>query len=149
MNKGCIIGLVIFGIIAILGIGAAIFFGKKALGFGQSTALYVVEEAIKDYSADNSNEIPAEATNEAWTAVLKGTDYDKIERDGNSLELEIDQFIQGGKMMDVLRKNPITLQKGADGAIVALLPGKDGEIGTADDISSASFRNLINKGKAE
>lgn len=147
MNKGCIIGLVVFAIIAVLGIVAVVFFGKKALGVGQASALFVVEEAIKGYKAAKPNEVPAENTNEAWAAVLKGTDFDNIQAGGQSLKLEIDQFIHNGKMTDLFGKNAIELTAGADGSISAVLPGPDGQVGTADDITSASFRNLIKMGQ--
>ena len=147
MKKGCVISLIVLVLLAIAGGVLVVKFGKKAMGVGQASALFVVEEAIKNYKKASPDALPADNTNEAWAAVLQGTDHDQISVNGKPVRLELDHFIQEGKITDLMGQTPVTLQTSANGEITAVLPGKDGQLGTEDDVTSAAFRNLVNMGK--
>ena len=137
MKKGCIAGLVV-GILLLVAVGLV---AMKVFAYGESSFLFGIEEAGKNYMAENPGKIPA--SNEQWVTALQGTDYDNnLEANGRKTAIEIDSLIKNGKFMNPTGSQEISMSV-EDGKLKAVLAGKDGQIGTADDITSDKIRALI------
>ena len=135
MKKGCVVALIIVGILAIVGIIGCFFLAKKGMDFATAGLCYGLEEVVAQYKAENPDKLPAENTNEAWSDVLK---------DLNMEGQRIGDMMIGGKLIDPYR-NPLKFQADADGTIRIYSAGKDGQFDTGDDVSSDKIKELQEK----
>lgn len=138
-KKGCIIAAAIVLALALLGIGGCVYFGMKyGSKFGNAAAALAVESAIEMYRGQNPDEeVPT--TNEAWAAKLQD-----FQMPGAGSNQNMSQFIRNGKLVDIY-KHEMKLEKDADGKIRATSAGKDGLMGTEDDVTSELFQKLQEK----
>ena len=145
MKKGCIVALIVAGVVALLAIIAVVIgvvvAGKK-LGEGgleflskapNAGAAFALETAIEEYRRQNPDAQVA-ATNEAWAEVLK--DY----KMGGATDMS--QFVKDGKLVDAFQKE-VGVSQGPDGKIVITSPGKDGILGNEDDVTSEMLKDLV------
>ena len=138
MKKGCIIAIVVVVVLAALGIGGCLFFAAKyGADFGNAGAAFAVETAIDMYRTQNPDEeVPL--TNEAWAEKLQD-----FQLPGGGTQ-DLSQFIQDGKIVDIFKRE-MKLEADASGKIRVKSAGKDGQMGTDDDVTSEVFQKLQQK----
>lgn len=134
MKKGCIIAAVVVLVLGALIVGGCLWFvGTKGTKFANAGAAFAVEMAISEYQRQNPDAQVA-PTNEAWAEALQGF----------SGTADLSQFVKNGKIVDVFQ-NEMQISQDPDGTVRVTSPGKDGQIGTEDDVDSGMFEALQQK----
>lgn len=149
MKKGCVIAIIVAVVLVIVAVVAGVIglvvVGKKVGEGGldfitkapNAGAAMAIEVAIQEYKTQNPDaQIPP--TNEAWAEALK--DF-KVGGD-----TDLGNLIQDGKFVD-LSRNEMGFEQADDGSIKVTSPGKDGVLGTEDDVDSSMFEKLQELGE--
>lgn len=134
-KKGCLIAAVVVLVLAAVGIGGCVFFTAKfGIQMGLAGAAFAIEMEIAEFQRQNP-EAQVPPTNEAWAEALQG-----FSGSGS----DISAFLQGGKIVDIFQ-NEMGIEQAEDGTIRVISPGKDGVLGTKDDVTSDMFNKLKDK----
>lgn len=147
MNKGCVIAIIVAVVLVIIAAVATVvglFVVGKKVGEGgldfitkapNAGAAMAIEVAIQEYKTQNPDAQVA-PTNEAWAEALKDFKVGGANDLGN--------LIEDGKFVDISR-NEMGFEQTADGGVKVTSPGKDGILGTEDDVDSSMFEILQQK----
>lgn len=138
MNKGCIVAMVVVGILVIGCCGAGIFFG---VSYGNPAIIMLVEQSIAQYR-ELYPDRQVESTNEAWFKALTAEDSSISNKE------QLRQIAPNGEFVD-LYQTPLKLVQEPEGSIQAISAGRDKKFGTADDETSEKITKLLEKAQAE
>jgi hypothetical protein len=134
MKKGCIVTLLIVGILVVI-CGGGVFFAVK--NYGNPFLLAQIEETIKDYRALYPDR-KVETSNKAW--------FEAITAESSNVrnKKEFLQIFPDHEFKD-LYQTPVKLQQRPDGTIAAISAGPDRKIDTPDDETSEKFMKAASK----
>lgn len=134
MNKGCIVALIIVGVL-VIGCCGGIFF--VATNYGTPVLITVVEQSIREYR-ELYPDRQVETNNQAWFKALTAEDS-KVQS-----KAQLQQIFPNGEFVD-LYQTPLKLVQKPDGSIAAISAGRDKKFDTPDDESSEKLIKFLEK----
>lgn len=134
MKQGCIVAVVIVGVLFAGCCGGLVFIG---FSYGNPAIIMLVEQSISRYR-ELYPDRKVENTNQAWFKALTADDSSLENKD------QLKQIAPNGEFVD-LYQTPLKLVQQPDGAISGVSAGRDKKFDTPDDETSAKIMKLIDK----